>query len=85
MTLAESNAKNRNNDFVYVNYKCDRCGKVVNGFRITGYATAGYYNVENGCWNKYANQNEKIVCDDCMGEDERYLTDYPNMRQYKRT
>ena len=80
MTLA----KNRNDDFVYVNYKCDRCGKVVNGFKITGYATAGYYNVENKYWSQYANPGEKIVCDDCMMEDERYLAVYPHMRKYKR-
>jgi hypothetical protein len=63
---------------------CDRCGKTVEGLHtdadtennIPG-GTSGYYTVDlPSAWVLYANLGEKIVCDECMWSDPRYIADY---------
>jgi hypothetical protein len=57
-------------------YVCDRCKKEVDGFE-DGVMTAGFYRIEDS-WKEYANEGEKIICDDCMFKDERYIKVYGN-------
>lgn len=69
---------------------CDRCGTNIEGLLTLDYAgacknptvqaTGGFYLVQNPMWAKYANADEAVVCDLCMWRDERYLADYPHMR-----
>jgi len=61
--------------------KCDRCGKMVKGDKYDPVGdfdgvTAGYYEVEKGYWNKFANAGEKKSCDDCMFHDQKYINIY---------
>lgn len=64
-----------------INEKCDRCGELISG--IWGEeGTLGFYNLINTQWSKYSkSKKEKIICDKCMWEDEKYLKDYPHMRK----
>lgn len=59
---------------------CDRCQKMVPGY-VGGPMSAGVYVVEgeNNQWAKYANPGERIVCDQCMWKDPRYIAVYGNM------
>lgn len=63
---------------------CDRCHKTIEGLysepddsNHLGY-TAGYYSIkEDGKgWGKYTDPDERIVCDQCMWADPRYIADY---------
>lgn len=55
---------------------CDRCKQEVKGLR-TESCTAGFYDTKpGGCWRKYANPDEEVVCDECMWQDPRYVADY---------
>ena len=59
-----------------VTVQCDRCKKQVNGIK-TETATGGFYEVANPLgWGKYADPGEKIVCDNCMWNDPRYIAVY---------
>lgn len=59
-----------------VNQPCDRCATPINGSRGDTF-TAGFYDVrEGGCWAKYANPGELVICDFCMQHDPRYVADY---------
>lgn len=66
---------------------CDRCGKTVDGLHVAGPKgfTAGYYDTSGPNWSKYADPDEKIICDDCMWKDSRYLADYGPANQVKGT
>lgn len=63
-----------------VTVTCDRCHKEVKGMIYTEEAqfkgTAGFYKVDNGYWNRFANPGENIVCDECMFKDSRYQEIY---------
>ena len=39
--------------------------------------TAGYYRTSEGQWAEYADEDEDILCDDCMLSDPDYQEDYP--------
>jgi hypothetical protein len=63
---------------------CDRCGKTVKGLHtpadtakgIPG-GTSGYYTVDlPSHWVLYADPGEKVICDDCMWADPRYIAVY---------
>lgn len=54
-----------------VTITCDRCGKTVQGIQADE-GTGGFYNLK-GIWEKFKqNDNEKMVCDDCMWKDPKY-------------
>jgi hypothetical protein len=65
---------------------CDRCRKTVEGMELiqedTIAMTGGYY--KRGTWKKYMDEDESIVCDDCMHADSRYAKDYPVPAKGKR-
>ena len=66
-----------------VSVKCDRCGKTIDGAQSeTG--TAGFYNVSNEPWAKYALPGERIICDPCMWSDAGYRADYPQVMSGKK-
>jgi hypothetical protein len=62
------------------NGPCDRCGFKFNGnYTISdfGQVTCGYYDVTGPYgWSMYADEGEKIVCEDCMWVDPRYIAVY---------
>jgi hypothetical protein len=62
-----------------VNEPCDRCGKVIDGYRDE-LCTAGFYDVAPNdspfSWHNLANPGERIVCDPCMWNDPRYIALY---------
>lgn len=65
-----------------VTVTCDRCKKTVEGIRTDRF-TGGFYEIsvnamtlEPSDWCKFANPGEKIVCDDCMWADPRYIAVY---------
>lgn len=53
---------------------CERCEKIVEGLE-SDIGTAGFYRASG--WAKYMDDDEQIVCDECMQSDPRYLADYP--------
>lgn len=55
--------------------KCDRCSAEIEGHDEPSF-TSGFYRIEKGRWEKYANLGEKIVCDDCMWKNPKYIADY---------
>ncbi len=57
---------------------CDRCNKEVQGIKVEGVATGGFYEVgpTGEPWGRFANPGETIVCDDCMCHDPRYIAVY---------
>jgi hypothetical protein len=57
---------------------CDRCHKKFEGDEGEHF-TAGFYIVDRGCWAKYANPFETVLCDECMWADPRYIADYGKM------
>ena len=61
-------------------YRCDRCKKLVEGGEGDTF-TSGFYYVDKGCWAKYGNPYETVVCDRCMWGDPRYVADYGVMGQ----
>ena len=65
-----------------VTVTCDRCGKQIEGIEHET-ATGGFYRikVDGEGWGKYTNPGERVVCDDCMWHDPRYLVDYPPTRR----
>jgi hypothetical protein len=58
-----------------VRVKCDRCKQEVEG-TVDKVVTAGYYDVSEGYWRKFARQDERVVCDNCMYADPRYQETY---------
>jgi hypothetical protein len=54
--------------------KCDRCKQDIEGLQTEDF-TGGFYRTE-GYWSKFANEGEKIVCDNCMFNDARYILVY---------
>jgi hypothetical protein len=59
-----------------VNVQCDRCKKMVDGIEDT-YSTGGFYRITKGdYWEKFANDGEKVICNQCMFTDERYIQKY---------
>lgn len=63
---------------------CDRCGNLVQGMELPEVGTAGFYRVDMGIWNRYARENEAILCDKCMQNDPRYREDYEDCLKDKR-
>lgn len=66
-----------------ITVKCDRCGKLIEGVEYPPEegklgATGGFYRIkEDGVgWGKYTNPGERVICDACMWQDERYIADY---------
>lgn len=57
---------------------CDRCKKEIQGFKISGEVTGGYYEVGplGNVWGKFSNPGERNVCDNCMWTDPRYVVAY---------
>jgi hypothetical protein len=53
---------------------CSRCNKDTGSPLPDDGATAGYY-VAAG-WLKFANPDEKFICDSCMWSDPRYIAIY---------
>lgn len=54
---------------------CDRCKNYVKGFEsVVG--TAGFYRTGDSPWSKYADPPERVICDECMWKDERYIKEY---------
>jgi len=54
---------------------CDRCRKEKNGW--TGpVMSAGCYVVDKGGWEEHAREGEKIICDECMWNDPKYIAIY---------
>lgn len=59
-----------------VTVQCDRCEDWVEGVESI-FMTGGYYNTgPNSYWNRFANENELVVCDPCMHKEPRYLEVY---------
>lgn len=54
---------------------CDRCHKEVPGIDAGGHS-AGFYNVENSYWSKFAYTGETKICDQCMWEHPIYIKLY---------
>lgn len=56
---------------------CDRCkahGDFYEDHLLD--ITCGFYKVDKGYWKQFANEDEKIVCDECMFKDPRYIKVY---------
>lgn len=52
---------------------CDRCNQVVkHAAKDCGGYTAGYYEVADGFWHKFAKEGEVRLCDRCMWSDPKY-------------
>jgi len=64
---------------VKVEGPCDRCRQKFEGFRTDTY-TAGFYDTSPTDspmgWDKFADPDERIVCDRCMWTDTRYVAVY---------
>jgi hypothetical protein len=61
-----------------VTVKCDRCDKMVDGIE-NEIGTAGFYRLD-GYWSKFKRDEvEKVICDDCMWIDPKYIKEYPGM------
>jgi hypothetical protein len=58
-----------------VRVRCSRCGWDVDGL-CDEMATAGYYRVNVGPWEKYGRPGEEFLCDACMWSDHQYCHDY---------
>jgi hypothetical protein len=59
---------------------CDRCERWVVGGHDGVVSWGVYYrgtDGESGLWDRYMNPEEKVVCEECMQSDPRYLVDYP--------
>jgi hypothetical protein len=57
---------------------CDRCRKIVQGFRGHG-CTSGFYERDghpSTGWGRFMNDGENRLCDACMHADPRYLALY---------
>lgn len=61
-----------------VNVDCSRCGKNIDG-DYSPSVTAGFYDVSEGPWAKYAQEDEETLCDNCMWNDAGYQRDYGNV------
>lgn len=50
-----------------ISFKCDRCGKPVEGV-YTSEATFGFYVVDapDGMWEHFRKGIENLVCEDCI-------------------
>ena len=63
---------------------CDRCGEAIDGFE-TDHGTMGFYRLTlPSIWARFARSGEKVICDDCMFEDERYRRDYGYHESHRR-
>lgn len=56
--------------------QCDRCKEIVEGRRLTGGGTSGFYDMRQMPWAKYRRMEEDILCDACMHKDPGYQADY---------
>lgn len=56
-------------------FKCDRCGEVIDGYEDDKF-TSGFYYVHEGLWAMYGNPYETVLCDECMFKDPRYIAVY---------
>jgi hypothetical protein len=54
---------------------CCRCRKGIVTEKMDG-VTAGYYDMSNGYWSKYAKNGERILCDHCMQSDPAYKRNF---------
>ena len=55
---------------------CDRCKNIVEGYKSPDF-TGGYYVTSpDSYWNKYANEGENVLCDNCMWDSPEYQKDY---------
>lgn len=64
---------------------CDRCGKTVEGLHSPATETsmgmtAGYYDTSGQPWSDFVDPGERIICDDCMWADARYIAVYGDNR-----
>lgn len=55
---------------------CNRCHRPVDGMKIPGVATGGFYETIGGPWAKYARPGENILCDECMWSDPDYQKEF---------
>lgn len=61
-----------------VTVQCSRCKKAVDGLENAQY-TGGFYRVETGYWQRFAQAGETILCDNCMQISPEYKKIYGEM------
>jgi len=57
---------------------CDRCHGVKHDASIDTNDAVSYgcYDVSVGYWSQFSHESEKVVCDECMWKDPRYVAVY---------
>jgi len=63
---------------------CDRCGLILEKTPKFLGMTIGYYE-NNIAWSEFFNPGEKILCDECLQGDLRYLEIYNYSEYYAKT
>lgn len=56
-----------------IEVKCDRCGRMIRGFRDPQ-ATISFYDVTTNHWKALGRPGEQVICDLCMWTDPLYIT-----------